>query len=134
MQNVSPALLSPTVFRGDTYTLQEMQPTADKIDFEQIDAHYNHLEQAIKDMALLTASAQIRSGGMQGSAITDTLMAFGKRKDWHEPLISYAASYSKQVTDDYNQFIKDYNSWEFAIAPKDKKPKPPAKKQSPVKV
>jgi hypothetical protein len=71
-------------------------------------------------MALLTASAQIRSGGIQGSSIIDELVDFGKRKDWHEPLLNYAMNYSKQVADDFNQFLTDYNNYEFSISKKDK--------------
>lgn len=120
MQNISPALISPTVFKGDTYVLQEMQPMADRINFELIEGNYNNLERVIKDMALLTASAQIRSGGIQGSSIIDELIDFGKRKDWHEPLLNYAINYSKQVADDFNQFLTDYNNYEFSISKKDK--------------
>ena len=115
MQNISPALLSPTVFKGDTYVLQEMQPEADKINFKLIEGNYNYLERVIKDMALLTASVQIRSGGIQSSAIIDELVAFGKQKDWHEPLLRYAVNYSKQVVKDFNQFLSDYNKGEFSI-------------------
>ena len=114
MQNISPALLSPTVFKGNTYVLQEMQPMADRINFELIEGNYNNLERVIKDMALLTASAQVRSGGIQGSSIIDELVDFGKRNDWHEPLLNYAMNYSKQVADDFNQFITDYDNYEFS--------------------
>jgi uncharacterized protein (DUF2252 family) len=110
MQNISPALLSPNVFNGDIYVLQEMQPLADKISFESIATKNDCLELVIKDMALLTASAQIRSGGIQHSAIIDELMAFGKQTTWQQPLLDYAIKYSKQVTKDYNQFMADYKT------------------------
>jgi uncharacterized protein (DUF2252 family) len=118
MQNVSPALLSPTVFKEDTYVLQEMQPAADKINFELIEDKYKCLDQVIKDMAMLTAAAQIRSNGIQNASITDELMAFGKQKDWHKPLLDYAINYSKKVSDDFNQFLSDYNTGEFSTANK----------------
>ncbi|WP_419788567.1 hypothetical protein [Mucilaginibacter sp. SP1R1] len=71
-------------------------------------------------MAMLTASSQIRSGGIHGSAIIDELVAFGQRKDWQKSLLTYAINYSKQVTDDYNQFLSDYNNGEFSLLPKGK--------------
>ncbi|MDN5286925.1 MAG: hypothetical protein JWR38_3199 [Mucilaginibacter sp.] len=110
MQNISPALLSTTVFKDNAYVLQEMQSTADKINFASIDDQYQCLKQVITDMAVLTASAQIRSGGIQKSATIDELMAFGKRTNWQEPLLKYAIKYAKQVKKDYNQFKSDYNS------------------------
>jgi len=114
MQNIPPALLSPTSFKGDIYVLQEMQPTADKINFELIDNKNKNLEQVIKDMALLAASAQIRSGGIQGSSITDELVAFSKRNDWQGPLLTYAANYSKKVREDFKQFLTDYEDLAFS--------------------
>lgn len=116
MQNVSPALLSHTEFKGDSYVIQEMQPTADKIKFELIEDRYKDLNLVIKDMAMLTASAQIRSGGIQGSAIIDELMVFGKRNDWQEALLQYAVTYARQAAKYYNQYLLDYNKGVFTPA------------------
>nr|MBB6149379.1 uncharacterized protein (DUF2252 family) [Mucilaginibacter sp. SP1R1] len=120
MQNISPALLSQITFMNDVYVFQEMQPAADKINFELIEKKYDDLEEVIRAMAMLTASSQIRSGGIHGSAIIDELVAFGQRKDWQKSLLTYAINYSKQVTDDYNQFLSDYNNGEFSLLPKGK--------------
>ncbi len=113
MQNVSPALLGTTIFNGDSYVLQEMQPTEDSIDFDAIRDRYRDLYQVIDDMALLTASSQLRSTGRQGSAITDKLIAFGKNSDWHESLLDYAEKYAAQVKKDYNQYVKLYKEGKF---------------------
>jgi uncharacterized protein (DUF2252 family) len=104
MQNVSPALLSTLNCKGQDYVIQELQPTANKIDFESVPGNNKDLRNILTDMAILTASAQIRSGGMQGSAIIDELAAFGNDASWHKPLIEYAEKYSKQVKEDYRQF------------------------------
>lgn len=114
MQNISPALLRQIIFQNKAYVFQEMQPTADKIKLELIKENYNDLERVIKDMAMLTASAQIRSGGIHGSAIIDELVNFGQRKDWQLALLQYAMKYSNQVTDDYNQFLADYKNGELS--------------------
>ncbi len=113
MQNISPALLSQIIFRKEAYVFQEMQPAADKIKFELIEENYKDLENVIKDMAMLTASSQIRSGGIHGSSIIDELVAFGQQKDWQDPLLNYAINYSKQVTADFNEFLSDYHAGEF---------------------
>lgn len=113
MQSISPALLSPNVFKEDKYVLQEMQPMADKINFESIAADNKCLELVIKDMAMLTASAQIRSGGIQHSAIIDELTAFGKDKKWHQPLLDYAVNYAIKVNSDYAQYMSDYKKGLF---------------------
>lgn len=114
MQNIPPALLSEIDFQNENYVLQEMQPAQDKINFELIKGNNKDLENVIKDMAMLVASSQIRSGGMQGSAIIDELMAFGKDPKWQEAILSYAMDYSKQVIIDFNQFLSDFNQGVFS--------------------
>ena len=113
MQNVSPALLGSTVFNGAPYVLQEMQPTEDRINFEVIKDHQNDINQVIHDMAMLTASAQLRSSGRQGSAIADELIAFGKNTDWPKGILNYAVKYAKQVKIDYQAYVKGYKAGKY---------------------
>jgi uncharacterized protein (DUF2252 family) len=108
MQNVSPALLGTGTFKGDSYVIQEMQPTEDRINFELMKDRYEDIRLIIEDMALLTASAQLRSTGRQGSAITDKLIEFGYNNDWQEAILKYAKKYAGQVTQDYRQYVVDY--------------------------
>jgi len=115
MQNISPALLGAAVFKGDPYVIKEMQPTADKIDFATIRNRYQDIEDVIKDMALLTASAQLRSSGRQGSAIADDLITFGKDTTWIQPIITYAEQYAQQVVKDYKAYLKAYKAGYFKI-------------------
>jgi uncharacterized protein (DUF2252 family) len=115
MQNISPALLSTTIFNGDAYLLKEMQPTADKIDFMVIRDRYKDMERVIRDMAVLTASAQLRSSGRQGSATADQLIVFGGDKTWQQGLIDYAASYAGQIKKDYQEFFKAYKAGYFLV-------------------
>jgi len=107
MQNVSPALLSTTNFKDNTYVLQEMQPTADKINFQSLAGNVKDLKCVLMDMAILTAAAQLRSSGIQGSAVNDELTAFAHQDKWQKPLIAYAANYAEQVKKDY----KEYMNW-----------------------
>lgn len=113
MQNVSPALLSTSLFQGDEYVLKEMQPTADKIDFLLIRDRFKDIECVIQDMGLLTASAQLRSAGRQGAALPDELIAFGKDHHWQQGILDYAAGYAEQVKKDYQAYFKDYKAGYF---------------------
>jgi uncharacterized protein (DUF2252 family) len=108
MQNVSPALLSTFDFQGINYVLQEMQPIADKVNFETIAGNRKDLRSVLTDMATLTASAQLRSGGIQGSAIIEELTAFGAEEDWQTGLKLYAKNYAQQVIKDYDAYVVDY--------------------------
>lgn len=114
MQNIPPALLSTTVFKGDPFVLKEMQPTADKIDFMVIRDRYKDVERVIKDMAMLTASAQLRSSGRQGSALADELIAFGKDHHWQLGLLEYALAYASKIKKDYQAYFKEYKAGYFS--------------------
>jgi uncharacterized protein (DUF2252 family) len=109
MQNRAPALLSTSQFRGDHYVMQEMQPTKDSINFKLIKKEYRNIYQVIDDMAMLTASSQIRSSGRQGSANADELMKLGENKEWQEKLLQYAINYSHIVRKDYLHFLHDFS-------------------------
>ncbi|MBS1917208.1 MAG: DUF2252 family protein [Bacteroidetes bacterium] len=114
MQNVPPALLGTAVFKKDTFVIKELQPTSDKIDFLLIKDRYKDIAQVIHDMATLTASAQLRSSGRQGSANADELIAFGQNTSWHQQLLDYAITYAAQVKKDYRSFLKDYRHGYFS--------------------
>lgn len=108
MQNVSPALLSATVFKDEPFVLKHLQPTEDRINFELLKGRLNDIDQVIKDMAMLSASAQLRSGGRQGSAVVDQLIAFGENNLWHDAILKYALQYTKRVKQDYQEFMTGY--------------------------
>jgi len=113
MQNVPAALLSTTVFRGEPFVIQELQPVKDAIKFKLLADDYRGMYQVISDMGALTASAQLRCSGMQGSGNIDDLAAFGKDEGWQEALLDYAETYAAKVRKDYRQFIKDFRKGIF---------------------
>jgi uncharacterized protein (DUF2252 family) len=112
MQNVPAALLSTTVFRGESFIIQELQPVKDTIKFKLLQ-DYRDMYQVIDDMAALTASAQLRSGGMQGSGTIDELMAFGQDQNWQEAVIGYAQHYAITVKNYYREFLHDYRTGKY---------------------
>ena len=105
MQNRAPALLSTSHFRDESYVMQEMQPTKDSINFKLIKKEYRNIYQVIDDMAMLTASSQMRSSGREGSSNTDLFILFGENKDWQEPVLKYAVNYSHVVRQNYFNFL-----------------------------
>ncbi|MGN6568949.1 MAG: DUF2252 family protein, partial [Flavipsychrobacter sp.] len=110
MQNIPPALLSTTLFKDDSFIIQEMQPTKDSINFRLIKDRYRDIYQVIDDMAMLTASAQLRSSGRQGAATADELIAFGNNNQWQDVILDYAIDYAKKVKKDYTAFTKAFRA------------------------
>ena len=98
------------MFKGENYIVQEMQPEEDAIEFDTIKDCYKDVGRVIEDMAILAASAQLRSTGRQGSAITDELISFGQDNTWHDALLNYAEKYAQQVKHDYMQYLTAYKS------------------------
>ncbi|MFM5892284.1 MAG: DUF2252 domain-containing protein, partial [Dolichospermum sp.] len=60
----------------------------------------------IETMAEVTAWDQLRSGGRQGSAITDELINFGQSSQWHNSTLEYAVYYSQKVNQDFQEFCQ----------------------------
>ena len=113
MQNVSPALLSPVYFKGDPYVLKQLQPLEDKINLEVLKGRGTDMQQVIKEMAVLTASAQLRSSGRQNSGIADDLIAFGETDSWKAGVIKYASAYVNEVKRDYVEFLTGYKDGQY---------------------
>lgn len=108
MQNTSPALLGSTNFKNIDYMIRELQPSSDKIDFQLIKNNIKNLSRVINDMAILTASAQIRSAGRKGAALPDDLIAFGGNKDWQDYILDFSKTYSSAVKGYYTEYMKGY--------------------------
>ena len=116
MQNRSPALLSTVHYKGSEYMVEEIQPTKDKINFKSVKKDYRAMCRVISDMAILTASSQLRSAGRLGAESADNLMSFGLRKDWQPEVLEYSRKYSNTFREYYNSYLKEYKKGAFKSA------------------
>ncbi|MBS1584368.1 MAG: DUF2252 family protein [Bacteroidetes bacterium] len=114
MQNIPPALLSIVEFRGESYLIQELQYEKDSIDFNLIRDRYRDIYKVIDDMAILTASSQLRSSGRQGSAIADALIAFGSDNSWQEEVLRYSREYATKTKIYFREFKRLYKQGVFS--------------------
>jgi len=109
VQHVSPAFLHTIYFGNKSFVVKELQPTQDRMDLALCKGKKNNLSDILVTMAEVTASGQLRSGGRQGSSITDDLLHFAANCEaWKKPLLQYAKKYAKQVVADYNSYKKDF--------------------------
>lgn len=106
MQHVTPAYLTPFSFRGDWFVARAIQPSADKIDLDSAWQQTNRIIQYLSDLAMLMASAHLRSSGRKGAATADELKAFAATTDWENTLLDWTASYARQVAKDYTVFCE----------------------------
>lgn len=110
MQKISPALLSVNMFKDHSYVMQEMQPTKDRINFQLIENDFKKISCVMQDMAVITASSYLSSSGRQGSGIADDLILFAQNNAWHQAVIDYSLTYTKQVMNDFRSFRSDYKN------------------------
>jgi uncharacterized protein (DUF2252 family) len=105
MQAIAPALLHAKKIGRGGYVLRELQPSNDRLSLKDARGNQHHLRSAAKAMGRVTAWAQLRSSGRQGSATADDLIEFAGASGWKRRLIDYGRSYETQVRRDYKQFV-----------------------------
>ncbi|MFM6603256.1 MAG: DUF2252 domain-containing protein, partial [Dolichospermum sp.] len=106
LQGTSPALLEAINDGDKSYLLRELQPEEDAVSLQAWNGKLGRLEKLIETMAEVTAWDQLRSGGRQGSAITDELINFGQSSQWHNSVLEYAVYYSQKVNQDFQEFCQ----------------------------
>ena len=109
MQAIAPALLHAKKIGRGGYVLHELQPSNDRLSLKDARRNRHHLRSAAKAMGRVTAWAQLRSSGRQGSATADDLVAFAEASGWKRRLIDYGRSYETMVQADYKQFVDAQN-------------------------
>jgi uncharacterized protein (DUF2252 family) len=111
MQGVSPAMLTWMNYKGKKFVIKELQPAQDKMDLRLCKGKFKKLDEIVRVLAQVTASAQLRSGGRDGSSISDELIAFGKDKKWRKPLLDLCAKYEAKVNSDYREYCRELDSF-----------------------
>ncbi len=106
VQGTSPALLSTVMLEEKYYVLRELQPLQDRVRLNLWNGKLRRLEKVMKTMGKITAWAQLRSGGRQGSAIADDLIRYATNSD-NSLLLNYAQTYATQVAADYRSFCQE---------------------------
>ena len=118
VQAVSQAFLHAVEHEKQPYVLRGLQPSEDRVALSSWDGKLPRLEAVVNSMAELCAWAQFRSGGREGSAIADELIAFGSRKDWQLPLIELATQCEAQIAADWKTYCDAYDGGAFKVEAK----------------
>jgi hypothetical protein len=61
------------------------------------------LQTLMRTLAGIAAWGQLRSSGRDGSAIADTLIAFGRDKTWRQPFLELAEEAAMQVESEWRE-------------------------------
>ena len=115
MQAISPAFLRAVTMGRKSYVLRGLQPTEDRVALTEWHGKLERLEGVLDTMGKLTAWAQLRSSGRQGSATIDQLIAFSEKRRWPAQLRELAKECTKQVRRDWKTYGKAYDQGAFKL-------------------
>lgn len=117
MQAVTAAFLHPVKHGGHPFVLRALQPSEDRLPFERFKTQPELFDGAIAMLARCVAWAQLRSGGRQGAAIADELIAFAGKKKWRRQVALAASDASRQALADWREFSAAYDAGQCPAAP-----------------
>jgi uncharacterized protein (DUF2252 family) len=115
MQAISPAFFRAVTMGRKSYVLRGLQPTEDRVALTDWHGKLERLDGVLEAMGSLTAWAQLRSGGRQGSATTDQLIAFSEKRRWPGELHALTRECTKQVRRDWKTYSKAYDQGAFRL-------------------
>ncbi len=104
-----PALLQNIIISGKAFVLKELQPSADRIDYQLFNDDIKKPESVLHNMACIYAWSNLRAGGRQGSAIADELIDFAKNTSIQKELKKYAYDYSKKMKHYYKEYCTAFD-------------------------
>jgi uncharacterized protein (DUF2252 family) len=113
MQAVSMAFLHPVVIGKKAYVLRGLQPSEDRVVLNGAHKGPRLLDGVIRTMGELVAWGQLRSGGRDNSAISDTLIHFAQQKKWKQPLLDIAEHCGEQVEQDWRIYAEAFDDGMF---------------------
>ncbi|MFZ6813387.1 DUF2252 domain-containing protein [Undibacterium sp. Rencai35W] len=105
MQAVSMSFLESVNIQKKDYLLRALQPAEDRIVFDRSINSIDELENILHAMGKIVASAHIRGTGRDGSAITDELIKYCQKNQWHTQILAYADNCAKQTNEDWKSYI-----------------------------
>src|SRR5262249_3680133 len=109
MLSALPALGAAVEFAGKSFSVCELEPTQDRVCLVSSGGNLKRLGPILETMGELTAWSQLRSGGRQGSAIADELIAFAERPKWRNALLHAAEKFHDRVVADYESYCAAYD-------------------------
>jgi len=113
MQAISPAFFRAVNMGRKSYILRGLQPTEDRVALTEWGGKLERLEGVLETMGRLSAWAQLRSSGREGSATADELIAFADKRRWPAELPTLAKECTKRVRRDWKTYSKAYDQGAF---------------------
>lgn len=109
VQAISMAFLAPVIIGRTSYVLRALQPSEDRVAVNAGKAEFPYLQGLMANMGELVAWAQLRSGGRDGSAMTDDLIKFWSKPERAQKLLRLADECAVRVLQDWREYCAAYD-------------------------
>jgi uncharacterized protein (DUF2252 family) len=115
MQAVPMAFLQPVSIQDIPYVLRGLQPTEDRASIDRTKQSLDEIKELVATMGCVVAWAQLRSGGRQGSASADDLIAFASGSKWKRKLLEASSDFANQTVQDAATFGAAFDDGVFSL-------------------
>lgn len=112
-QAVPVAFLHSVQMDESNYVLRDLQPSADRVSFEEKGNDERRLNELMLAIGQCTAWSHLRGSGRQGSAIADQLVEFGSNDSWQKVLRKASASCANTIDTEWKTFSEAYDDKVF---------------------
>jgi uncharacterized protein (DUF2252 family) len=113
LQAVSIAFLHPVMLDDNPFILRAMQPSEDRVALAGARHTAGELTLLVTALGRITAWAQLRSSGRDGSAVADDLIEFARRRKWKDRLVDASIDCAASVTKDAVAFNAAWDDGQF---------------------
>ena len=115
-QGVPPAFLHAVQRGKRSYVLRDLQPTADRVAFDEGKPSAERLHSLMQSLGRCTAWAHLRAGGRQGLANADELIAFGHDERWPRRLRAASRECLRPVQAEWETGAEAYDDGAFVAS------------------
>jgi uncharacterized protein (DUF2252 family) len=115
VQTSAPRPLSDVTAGRRSFVVKELQPTMDRVRWENWHGRLERLEHLMSALGIVTASSHLRGAGRQGAAPVAACTRFALDRLWPKIAAEYAVEYAAHVQHDYLAFAKAYDEKRFVL-------------------
>jgi len=115
IQAVPMNLLRAADTGGADFVVRGLQPSEDRVAISDGQLTLPSLRDLVVTMGRIVAWSHLRSGGLQGAAIADSLIAYGQQSNWQERIVKNAYASAKLARVDWDSYCKAYSAGAFNV-------------------
>ncbi len=114
LQAIPPALLGAVPCGGRLFVLRELQPSADRIDFDQWDGSLGDLVSVLQTQGQVLAWTHLRGAGWRGGCDEAALVEFGRSGQWIGDTLALARHCAAETERQWQAFAAAYDAGALA--------------------